>query len=1001
MLGLPGASKPAQIRACFGKDGWLPAALGISHGNAHHDKQEGDGPQHLTDVYISSAFGYERPLKDLDQLLEHTLLINTSWQIPNDWPLLWHDVRVFAAFSLVHGLGDTRRPVNEVALQDWAWTVAALFKSAAVHKILSPGISITNRNFHDLKWRLLSIRTDGLEYLLSAPSIPDLLARKALLTDAWNRVQKVLEEAYPLGLEVYRDENGPVFVVPDLPNLLDLPNGAENNKTLREYILEAFRQGTVKSDARLAIQGELLPDLYPDSEPWKGLPAPQELPPIGKNWKDPGKLGHLEREVPLKSDPRWVQGHWKTVEIEFQGQKFVFQEEVCTVCGLRPQGWGAPDRIQHYEIRARRASGDKSAHCERDCKTCKAISRKVCDICEERRADRAKAWAEGASLPSEDRFKRGKPDTIWLDEVADKNRRLALIVGAFDLRHWLGGTLVRSLAVRTPGNQNGHTEEQVAKNPSFARIRRVWETTRRFWQDVAPTDAPPKDLEAFCKNNGLELKNLWEQPVSIAESLAGKVIDLAGPRLEIRGIPNRIQQDLGDYHAYELRFPQGVKMAVIWDVQEKRLITAENLIYIASLLGWSLPRPQKNEKEQDYRGRLHEEAAVFVRTKLEQSGAVVLEEPSHYAGKRREIGSFTPEEVKEISDSTYTPLIPILAEPRTFMALVPADKAVDVVLAIKAKYEREMGKVRNRLPLHLGVVYTDSHTPLRAVLDAGRRMLKQQVDTTVCEVKDVRKHSNNGGTLPQRFKDDATGQFAEWYEVDVEKDGHKMTWHIPAVMGDGQTEDHWYPYVFWQQDKDGKTDPGNATKQRTRYYQSPNPFDLDQNGNPQPGWLVHAGELQPGDAIYFTPATLDFQWLDRGGRRFEIAYGSDGRRRGTLRRPYLLDELEDLVQCWKLLAGDREKKIHRLSTTQLHAVRDLIENKRMEWFEKPEASLTDETFRHFCESVLQNAEWQTRPTESKFACLTHWAVTGLLADAVELFYHIMKQRPVGEEEGTP
>ena len=45
-----------------------------------------------------------------------------------------------------------------------------------------------------LQWRLLSLRTDGLAYMLSAPSIPDLLARKELLTDAWNRVQKVLEE---------------------------------------------------------------------------------------------------------------------------------------------------------------------------------------------------------------------------------------------------------------------------------------------------------------------------------------------------------------------------------------------------------------------------------------------------------------------------------------------------------------------------------------------------------------------------------------------------------------------------------------------------------------------------------------------------------------------------------------------------------------------------------------------------------------------------------------
>ncbi len=926
----------------------LAAILGQSHNRAHMEKEdEADGGQSQE---LEMPFGYYRAsLDDLNTKLKRVLDVITNSQIPRGIKL-YILKKQFASAP-----GDTRRPINEVTLWAWSSIVAALYKAEIARCVLTE----QKRQPQDVAWRLLSLRTDGLAYMLSAPSIPDLLARKDLLTDAWNRVQKVLEADYPLGLEVYRDENGPVFVVPDLDNLLGLENPDDNHKTLREYIAEAFRQGTVKGDARLAINGEVVP--WADmSRSWSGQKDPNtgqlDLPPIGDM---------LEETPPLQSDPAAIAQAWCH-----------HTEEICSVCGLRPQGPGR-----------------------------KAKRRKMCDICEERRADRAQAWA--VNLGS------AFLGTIWLDEVADANGRLALIVGQFDLTHWLEGTLVRSLAVRTPNNQNGHTEDEVAKNPSFARLRRIWETTRRFWQDVAPTDPPPEELRNFCNSNGLDIKDLWEGPLSLEDSVAGKAIGGKRARIFLKAAnADELAQRLGPFHAYEM-VVQGRKVAVLWvppegedvkDIPEENrggFWVIENLNYLERIFG----KPFEQV--------------------LQESDLYEIYEPSEYARPGRPIAQLHVEEdVQEVRDA-YTPLIPILAEPRTFMALVPADKALDVVRAIKAKYEREMGKVRNRLPLHLGVVYADSHTPLRAVLDAGRRMLAQKAADKIWRVvgdqerqmaeqqgipilhitemgKAETQLENERPELiyedPQQKTERITEQYKTWHRIVLQsqKPNRVVYWYAPAVMGDGQTEDHWYPYVFWQQDKDGKTDPGNATQPRTRYYQAPNPFDCDPNGNPQSGWLVHAGELKEGDVIYFTPATFDFIWLDHGGTRFEITYDEDGRRRGTLHRPYLLDELDDLLACWKLLAGDREKKIKRLGTSQLHAVRDLIETKRAEWFQNHQDSLEDETFRRHCESVLKNAQWATKPEPHDLARLTHWAVTGLLADAVELFYHIMKQRPEGE-----
>ncbi|MBU1247394.1 MAG: hypothetical protein KKB70_01745, partial [Proteobacteria bacterium] len=60
-----------------------------------------------------------------------------------------------------------------------------------------------------------------------------------------------------------------------------------------------------------------------------------------------------------------------------------------------------------------------------------------------------------------------------------------------------------------------------------------------------------------------------------------------------------------------------------------------------------------------------------------------------------------------------------------------------VAQAIKEKYEREMGKVRNRLPLTLGAVYFGRRTPLAAALDAGRRILRHPARNIQAPVANV------------------------------------------------------------------------------------------------------------------------------------------------------------------------------------------------------------------------------------------------------------------------
>jgi len=78
-----------------------------------------------------------------------------------------------------------------------------------------------------------------------------------------------------------------------------------------------------------------------------------------------------------------------------------------------------------------------------------------CEHCLERRKSRAENWIKDPQ------------QTIWLDEVADHNDRVALLICSFELTDWLNGNLISTLSKKTS---------------SSGRIRRCWETTQDFIQ---------------------------------------------------------------------------------------------------------------------------------------------------------------------------------------------------------------------------------------------------------------------------------------------------------------------------------------------------------------------------------------------------------------------------------------------------------------------------------------------------------------------------------------
>jgi len=781
--------------------------LGTCHDMAHIDKPEVPGLGKQTEL-ISSVFGYETlPVEASQHLLN---AVNHIEQ---------RDIflrKLEKAFN--HAVGDDRRPINEVTLWDWGSATATLWKAITARYILE------KQTNGDLNWRILSIDFDGLGFLERAPTIGDLIGRQAAIQSALNDVRALLEVTYPLGNEVYRDENGSAFVVPALDG--DDADGNRLRGLIQSHILDAMRQSE--------LGGELRPRIH-----------------ITQADKQAAVLHKALATPPLPVTP-----FQDSLRCWWKGEA----ADVCTACSVRPQGWGAPNDKQ------------KS----------KAQGRNVCYICLERRGSRAKIWAQ-ARHKTGDKHKPWRR-TIWLDEVADENGRLALLVGKFDLTQWLNGDLVQTLLVVCDPANNTYAP----KNPSFARLQRVWRTTQQFWQTVQDQDIPAVAAQ------------LEQRRLAIAVANA-----------------DQLQEDLGKYHVYDADI-NGRRLSLVWDDESGHLLTADNLA------AWT------GEGAAALHHRLPEKISLY------ESGG--------YGQRRAELVTAQIDRSRsEIFPATYSPTIALLTQPTSFMALAPASVALDAATMVAQRYELEMSKVCNRLPLFLGIVFFDRRQPLFSALDAGRRMLQQQLSPVECTVTDNQP----------RFRQDAPrhlnhAEFEQWQEVNmISTDGETLSWRASTRMGDSTTPDMWYPYVHVLREKDGNPPAGRQ--------------QFTHPEHPGQHW-VYVSHVHAGDTIYFMPSRFTWLHLDTSARRFKAGETT-----------YPLDELARITTLWQKLKG--LSAANKLSESQWHAVVTLLTTKRQMWGKSAE---------EFIAAVLAK--------EGLHGITIEEVISGRLQRAFELYSQILKQK---------
>lgn len=825
----------AEMQPVLGrKSSKLAQLLRESHGRASNAEKEGNEADRRLqqgrkkdERYISTAFGYETELGIPEEL----------------WRVFGVDVAGRAACfqdrkKTVEEAGKAFRgwisepnwPVNDVTLFDISSAAAAFFKAAITKSLLEGRFPLRAgwecekpevENLSLLRWRVMRVAVDGARFYGEVARVPDLVARRKLIDVFLDGIRQELEVETPVANEIYRDDSGACFLVPEL-------TGDADGRQWREFVQPALDRGMLRAGIDLAA--ELQPRVVLTEPDALGLGMGQALSDRGTPVQ--GVAQHLER---------W----WADR-----------RDAICGVCGVRPV---APDG--NAEEKRARARGQ-------------------CSLCAERRIRRSEEWCKDPN------------ETIWIDEAADRNGRVALVSGRFDLTPWLQPKKDSEIerAFFTAGREvDGIWEKKKRQqNATFARMRRVWETTAQFWRTVLGE---------------------WRG----AERL-GRIA------LKFRCVNAAPEA----HNAYYLK-AAGMRMSVVYDRRRDRLVSAENLERLALQTDW------------DGRGDFREFLAKRLRTK-----SASLEEPTGYGSANRDAGQIEIQDV-ELDDLTYRPVISILEEPARFQVIVPATEALSLVEAVRRKYQVEMGKVRHRLPLGLGIVFAPSATPLHAVIDAGRRMMERPLSqaewTLAADVGEP---------------DDREAVTLHW--------SNGREWKVPIRMKNGKALDLWHSY-----------------------YEVPG-----EDG------AVLAWQLKQGQSVRVKPSWVDFEFVESSGERFSVAYDGGGRRRGALReqRPILLEDVQILRLAWEALAGGVE-------TGQAQWLLGTLAEARLRWTARPGSDeyAVWENYGLWC---LRQLNWTTdERREQGIRTLDAVHRDGLLLDALELYLRVMKERPGQRAEETP
>ncbi len=758
----------------------------------------------------------------------------------------------FIRRAFLSTLAETRLPNNDVTLWDQSYVAAALFKSAVAGALLDKGflwdwksiatrlgISLKtkkgkDRSFDDLskdeKRTINGYIKDNTHWrLLTVALGTEHYEARAVKIGDWTGAQGTIDEFFCRVAEL-------VEVDLAVGSLLYRDSSVAVFSFPGERFDESVPAGWLKGwENWLQSQmEEIARDLDLETPPHVRLSAPtRSLVPVVQEWREARRT--MAVPIHRKWDVRWL------TPSEARGH-------VCPVCHVR-------------------LNGDLTS------------KGKPCAVCRERRHHRRDAWLQGQL----------GYDTIWFEEVADRNGRLALLTFSLDLEDWLNGERVDSLRAQAISEWVRFNRKVFRTIENQTQRWRALPLQERFNRYIEKRiQRPPKNiatdgiLRKLIPNLEEEFSDPGKRSASW-ERIYTRLVEDRAPAPQWN--PSNPLQNAAwlVFQAFR-KLPSPGRVYRFWREAEAffhDLLREFRQIAARSENRWRVRRlvlvPNNNSGWHDltlYDGRWKGQqiSLVYVRSlggfvtasnlarllrpedprNAFENAQITLEEEDT-SGPQRTI---TVTQVRDLRQphahlGVYHPVIPVEVSPLRFRVLVPLEAASECVDLAVRRWQERFARVWDRLPLRVGVIGFPRTLPYQAVIEATRNL--EEVLEAREEIWLVEEVERRAGVTALRLK---------------RKDGRSTLQVVPTTMPDGR-DDVFYPYVV-------------VEDRQLR-------FSRDFR-HPQDGRVYrHVADLRPGDGIQVHPARVATLFMDNTAARFadlDVRY---------------LEEWEQMRETWELL----------------------------------------------------------------------------------------------------
>lgn len=636
------------------------------------------------------------------------------------------------------------------------------------------------------------------------------------------------------------------------------------------------------------------------------------------------KLASEKRKIPRITPTLFVDSEEKKIftNPEIDTPDICGTQDVCPICGIRP----------------------------------KSVNEERCSICDKRRKGRLLKWLSN------------REETIWVDEVADKNNRIALISLSFYLDKWLDGTMLGTVYSQTFKEWYKKAKKEVMENDQFMnKIKKslkkeipggsASKLAKYFIEYFIGESENDPDFKADQSNISLRAKvfntffedikitkdkskrsfvgNAWKsfkerQNVIDAENvLSALFTQNPSParlyriwreteeflNLVVGKIKSTIYSTKWTRVKFTVNTNEFSKLAKQIESETPYIIQMENL-NPSDLLVFHNENGEFYTIESLEKYRFEDKTGLeAIKSALEQGMRhIELEEDSMNSKNLIKSGECLQVNIPTDKEEYY-PFIEINRSPLSLRLIVPAQDSIKIINLITNLYNEMFKRVIGKLPLNIKLLVTKRKFPLYVLLDAENRMLEGE---------------------------EFTKQLA------------MNPWWNPVEYDEFYSS---YPTNHIEHEKKYTLDDLSPISKGKTFYLYPGYFDFD----------LLLGNIDRYNIVYSKEKKIK-----RADEYYKLLTG----------RPYYFYQISEILELWDVLTN--------LSSSQIHFIEEALTSKLREWRDVKDENKKD-VFMKFAEVTLKDAfgnKWNSLRDEAKCFILNS-VHRGLLLDTINLFSHVL------------